>query len=165
MHLRRLLRIFVPDPQFVVTTCTEGRRRLLADPRVHRLLLEEWIRLRERHGWEVGRYVVMPDHVHLFMRRVGGGRRNSTLSEAVGGWKEWSAKRMLRELELAPPIWQREFFDEVVDSDDVASRRWNYIRRNPERAGLVGDDGAWPFAGAVHFESRRVALERPKTGC
>jgi hypothetical protein len=46
-----------------VTVCTSGRQPVLANPVIHGLLRESW----ERAGhWLVGRYVVMPDHIHLF---------------------------------------------------------------------------------------------------
>ena len=46
-----------------VTVCTRHRRRWLATPEVHELLCSVW---REATAWLVGRYVIMPDHIHLF---------------------------------------------------------------------------------------------------
>src|SRR5438270_2995335 len=46
-----------------LTVCTKDRRALLAKPRVHQLLVSAWSL---RSTWMVGRYVLMPDHVHLF---------------------------------------------------------------------------------------------------
>ena|ERR1017187_1746269 len=45
-------------------TCNmAGRRPLLANPGIHQLILEAWSKA---DHWMVGRYVFMPDHVHLF---------------------------------------------------------------------------------------------------
>jgi hypothetical protein len=30
------------------------------------ILVKEWQTARPRHGWVVGRYAIMPDHVHFF---------------------------------------------------------------------------------------------------
>jgi putative transposase len=46
-----------------VTACTFQRRRILACEETHNLILDAWTQAPE---WTVGRYVVMPDHVHLF---------------------------------------------------------------------------------------------------
>ncbi|MGA2788824.1 MAG: hypothetical protein ABSF60_14990 [Verrucomicrobiota bacterium] len=46
-----------------VSCNVEGRRSLLANPEIHQLLIETW---RKANHWLVGRYVVMPDHVHFF---------------------------------------------------------------------------------------------------
>ena len=47
----------------LVTACAHQRRRILARHDVHDLIVEAWKLAPE---WTVGRYVVMPDHVHLF---------------------------------------------------------------------------------------------------
>jgi putative transposase len=46
-----------------VTVCVDKRRPLLTRPEIVLLLLESW---RKADRWLVGRYVVMPDHLHLF---------------------------------------------------------------------------------------------------
>jgi REP element-mobilizing transposase RayT len=46
-----------------VTMCVEKRRPLLARPEVVALLLDCW---RLADHWRVGRWVAMPDHLHLF---------------------------------------------------------------------------------------------------
>ena len=35
------------------------------------------------------------------------------------------------------PLWQSEFFDHVIRSADSYTEKWNYVRENPVRAGLV----------------------------
>ena len=55
-----------PDQGHVIVflpCCTHGRSRWLADSVVHRLLREAWL---AASRWKVGRYVLMPDHLHLF---------------------------------------------------------------------------------------------------
>lgn len=34
----------------------------------HIFFVEEWRDAHLRHGWAIGRYVIMPDHVHFFCR-------------------------------------------------------------------------------------------------
>src|SRR3954447_4400317 len=46
-----------------VTVCTKDRKSLLANPEAHELLRTVWTGAR---NWVVGRYVIMPDHIHLF---------------------------------------------------------------------------------------------------
>jgi putative transposase len=49
-----------------VTVCVDKRRPPLARPEVVSLLLDSW---RRADRWLVGRYVVMPDHLHRFFAR------------------------------------------------------------------------------------------------
>ena len=46
-----------------LTICTKERRPLLASPEMHNHLREAWS---DSSRWLVGRYVILPDHLHLF---------------------------------------------------------------------------------------------------
>jgi putative transposase len=116
----------------------------------HSILREEWRGLSVQHGWAVGRYVVMPDHAHFFFRPLLDGAR--PLSEVVGRWKEWTAKRLLRALGEPAPLWQPEFFDHVLRSAESLAEKWIYVQENPVRAGLVTKAEDWPWAGSIDFE-------------
>jgi len=101
-----------------------------------------------RHGWRVGRYVVMPDHVHWFCA-AGGEREAKTLSGFVGNFKQWTARRLLQALGRPGPFWQGEFFDHVLRSRESYESKWLYVRENPVRAGLVARAEDWPYAGEI----------------
>jgi REP element-mobilizing transposase RayT len=46
-----------------LTVCVKRRRPLLANDKAARLIVDAW---QAATFWSVGRYVIMPDHVHLF---------------------------------------------------------------------------------------------------
>ena len=150
-HLRRLGRVWIDAPIYFVTTCTRNRREILACDDVANILISEWRAAHERHGWAVGRYVIMSDHVHFFCRAELDAK---TLSEFVGNWKSWTS-RAIKALVLprSPPaattLWQREFFDHVLHSAESYSEKWNYVRDNPVRAGLVSTADKWKYAGEI----------------
>jgi len=54
-----------PRNHYFVTTCAVKRRTILAALDVHNAIVGTW---RKASTWLVGRYVVMPDHIHLFCR-------------------------------------------------------------------------------------------------
>jgi REP element-mobilizing transposase RayT len=112
-HLRRLEHVWVRDPVYFITTCTQHRQQVLASRSVFEILLEEWRGARGRHRWLIGRYMVMPDHVHFFTRADDEGR---SLERMMNKWKEWTAKRCQPILEFPAPLWQARFFDHVIRS-------------------------------------------------
>ena len=65
----RLERIFqrYDPPLYFVTLCTQRRRNVLANEIVHRAIIRYGERGMERNV-ALGRYVIMPDHIHLFVR-------------------------------------------------------------------------------------------------
>ena len=150
-HLRRLERVWADAPIYFVTTCTKNRRAVLAQRDVAQILIEEWRLAHACHGWCVGRYVVMPDHVHFFCRSELDAR---TLSEFVGAWKRWTNRKInaldgLRSATAAGTLWQPEFFDHVLRSGENYGEKWIYVFDNPVRAGLVTASANWPFAGEI----------------
>lgn len=96
----------------------------------------------------MGAYVVMPDHVHFFVRAEND-ENTKTLSSFIGAWKEWTSKRIKRASGLAGSLWQAEFFDHVLRSGESYSEKWNYVRENPVREGLVTKADDWEFSGVL----------------
>ena len=154
-HLRRLDRVWIDQPIYFVTTCTKDRRRILARNDIANILTDEWLGARDRHGWAVGRYVIMPDHVHFFCRPEMDAK---TLSEFIAAWKSWTARRINKivaprsaSAATTSSLWQREFFDHVLRSSESYAEKWNYVFDNPVRAGLVTTADNWPYAGEVEL--------------
>ena len=147
-HLVRLSNVWLKNPIYFITSCTKDRKKILATEEVHRILLDEWIGAPERYGWFIGRYVIMPDHVHFF---ASPNSESVGLSRFVQGWKQWSSKRISKPLDIRP-IWHKQFFDHILRNNESRSEKWDYVRMNPVRAGLVENANDWTFSGSVHFE-------------
>jgi REP element-mobilizing transposase RayT len=46
-----------------LTVCSKDRKRIFARQDTGKIIVDAW---REARSWLVGRYVIMPDHIHLF---------------------------------------------------------------------------------------------------
>ena len=145
-HLRRLTNVWIENPLFFVTVCVAQRRPVLSNDVAARFLGEAWSNSRASYGWSIGRYVIMPDHVHFFARPA---LQAKPLAAFMRDWKKWTAKK-LGAADLVPrPVWQPEFFDHLLRSASSYSEKWEYVRANPVRAGLVAEPEQWPFAGEI----------------
>ena len=132
------------QPFYFVTFNTHKRLRLLARKEVHdgfRLFCER----AEKYNVAVGRYVIMPDHIHLFVVLPPTG---ITLSEWVHALRTVIGKKLLR-LGHQKPHWQEGSFDHVLRSAESYSQKWEYVRMNPVRAGLVERPEDWPYQGEI----------------
>jgi len=124
-----------------LTICTKNRKPLLANPAAHQVLAESW---REATHWLAGRYVILPDHVHLFCAPV----VDEPLRPWVAYWKNGVVRRLKSGSE---PFWQRDFWDVQIRSSQSYETQWEYIRHNPVRHGLVASAEEWPYQGEVHL--------------
>ena len=202
--------VFMPGGKPIIvflTVCTKGRHPWLATPEIHAHLRSVWI---GADAWFVGRYVVMPDHIHLFASpgSVGDGRKLIALHGPVDGnrvglpssptasWEGEAPAEPSWEGEApAEPSWEGEApaepslrsrpspegtevdFDNWVkywksqftkqhrdpshrwETDHWGTRikrgesygaKWEYVRGNPVRHGLVARVEDWPFQGEIH---------------
>jgi putative transposase len=133
-------------PMVFLTVCSQGRRRLFDKPDVHDVLKTSWFKA---EGWLVGRYVVMPDHVHLFCAP---GRLDfPPLVKWVQYWKSIASRSWPRPEEQ--PVWQRSFWDTQLRSGERYADKWEYVRYNPVRAGLCRLPEEWLFQGEMNVLS------------
>src|SRR5262249_54101682 len=126
-----------------ITVCTSGRVPWLANPEVHDCLVWIW---RQATAWFVGRYVLMPDHVHMF---ASPGTPELPLKNWVTYWKSLFSKRHQDRAHR----WQSDYWDTTLRGVDRYEEKWNYALNNPVRKGLVANASDWPFQGEV-FELR-----------
>ena len=143
-HLPRLENVWIPNPIYFLTCCTDQRRLLLANEPTSAVLISEFRNSRRIHRWSIGRYVIMPDHVHFFARPEPNAK---TLPDFIRDWKRWTAHQIVSITKATAPIWQPEYFDHVLRTPDSYSEKWVYVRQNPVRVGLALTPEGWPFAG------------------
>ena len=111
-----------------------------------KVVLEEYgRRAMEESDTAMGRYVIMPDHVHLFVC----GHVEFVLSPWVG-----RLKRAISVALSATRLWQPGFFDHILRSEESYGEKWEYVHENPVRAGLVTAAEDWPYQGEI------VAIDR-----
>jgi putative transposase len=145
-HLKRLERIWVEHPVFFITTNTAGKGRILAKECTANILIEEWRQAHKRHGWAIGPFVIMPDHVHFFCTPD---VDSESLSDFMLAWKQWTSKRIKRECGEAGTVWQEEFFDHVLRNEESYEEKREYIVQNPVRANLTKTVEDWPWQGEI----------------
>ena len=125
----------------MVTVCAKDRETWLASPDVHEALEETW---RNADAWAVGRYVMLPDHLHLFCSP-----RDPAvaLPSWIAYWKSLASRRWPRPGEK--PLWQKNFWDTELRTHERYEWKWQYVFANPVRRGLVARAEEWPFAGEI----------------
>ena len=153
-----------------VTVCVKDRRPVLANSEMHDWLRRAWIL---SDHWSVGRYVIMPDHLHLFcaprtwpalplrpwveywksmVARASNGYGPLTLpggtaSTPSGGSRSSDGRGGTRP---SRQLWQRDCWDTQLRRDESYLAKWEYVRYNPVRAGLCRTASEWLFQGELN---------------
>jgi putative transposase len=125
--------------------CTHDRRPILARPALHEAFVR-FAKTSPAHGVWVGRYVLMPDHLHVF---AGFGPVSISLARWEKSLKNYLSK-VFKTQGFPAPHWERGYFDHVIRSEESYEEKWRYVLENPVRKGLVLQAEDWPYAGEIH---------------
>ncbi len=137
-----------------VTVCTDKRKPILANVETVAVILKAW---RVADHWLVGRYVILPDHIHLFC--APGRHDHLPVQKWAAFWKSkvsnhWPDPKQ-------HPIWQVDCWDTQLRRGENYSTKWEYVRNNPVRHGLVACAEEWPYQGELNIARlARCLVER-----
>ena len=151
-------------PVYFVTFGTHQRQLCLAQPDIHAAFLAFVQRGWDEHRIAVGRYVIMPEHVHLLVSggadfdlggwvkllkqclgkvvRADASQGSASRRDAATPCSHASVRR-----EAARRIWQEGFFDHLIRRGEKLASVWEYLRQNPKLAGLAEAPEDWPYQG------------------
>jgi len=155
-HLKRIP-VWLPADQsvvYLVTACCAERRKIFAHAEAVRVGAECLGRIAQRQAWNALKVCFMPDHVHLLLSPMK--EREQSLSDFIRAWKSCVVLR-LRRIGIADEIWQPEFHDRLLRSDEKLDEKWEYVRQNPVRAGLCQEPEEYPFCGTMEEILRRLS--------
>lgn len=123
-----------------VTVCSRHREKNLANAVVHQALLTAW---HKADRWMIGAYVIMPDHIHFFCSPT-----DVTLE--IEPWITFWKREFPRTLGAGAPRFQTDAFHHRLRNEERYEEKWEYVRANPVRAGLVKDSEDWPYQGVLN---------------
>ncbi len=107
---------------------------LLRDPELRRQLIGA-LKYFDDDRYEIGSYVVMPNHVHVVLRPLPGKPRNS-LEEILQDRKRASSFAIGKLDGKRGSIWQAESYDRIIRDPQHLWRCLQYIGKNPKKANL-----------------------------
>ncbi|MSQ93071.1 MAG: hypothetical protein EXR98_00780 [Gemmataceae bacterium] len=134
--------LFVDGQPIIIfdTVCTKDRSPWLASDAVHQLLREIW---QEASAWWMGRYMIMPDHIHFFAAAT-----ESTI--AFDSWVKYWKSQFTKRHKVPEHRWLTDHWDVRIRNETAYEEKWDYVLQNPERAGLVAKPKDWQWQGVIH---------------
>ncbi len=152
-------RVNESDHARFITFSTYQRLKIFSTDPLRDAFVEQLQLARDRHGFLLHAWVIMPDHAHLLIRVPGDGDPNALLKALKLGlskrltrrWKELDAPILTRLVDSSGThrIWQRGGgYDRNIVSEDEFNEKVGYIHMNPVRAGLVRTPLEWKWSSA-----------------
>lgn len=145
-HLKRIP-VWIPSNQSVVyfvTVCCADRKKVFINDTAVKTALESLLKCADATSWAIPQICLMPDHIHLIALPMDD--REQKPSKLMQRWKS-SSKQRLNRMGVDGDIWQKEFFDRLLRSDESLTGKWRYVEMNPVRAGLCAEPDEYPYLG------------------
>ncbi len=134
--------------RYYVTICTFNKEKLfLNDKVVKSLILPILEETSEKYCFKIWAYCFMPDHLHILIE---GEDVASDFKKFVSIFKQISGYRYKRM--YCKNLWQVNYYEHVLRSQEDSKRIANYIFDNPIRKKLVNRRCEYPFMGSYVFE-------------
>jgi REP element-mobilizing transposase RayT len=146
-RLQQIFQCYDP-PLFFITICTLHRRKVDPLDTAHAAFRKYVFRGVDEFEIGLGRYVIMPDHMHFFVQ----GDKEFDLGKWVNGLKR--AIPVAIGATNKRPLWQPGFFDHGLRNDERYAPKWEYVQQNPVRARLVDSAAEWQYQGEI------IAIDR-----
>lgn len=157
------------DLHFLTFSCYR-RLSLLGTRRARNLFVHALGRIRERYGFQLAGYVVMPEHVHLLISET----PKATPSLVLKVLKQRVSRDLRRRRRRVPPgqlgfafsrdyarlprFWQARFYDFNVWSAKKRGEKLEYMHMNPVTRGLVKHPRDWPWSSWSFYEKGEKGL-------
>lgn len=125
---------------YFVTTVTAQRRRLFQVSANAHLLQQTLFEYRDKEGFLLHAYVIMPDHLHAILTPAPDVSLEKAMQHIKGGF----SFRLKSKLD----VWMRSFNQTQVLSGDKYLAAMRYIEENPVRSRLVASAVEYSYGSA-----------------
>jgi len=127
-------------------------------PKVAEILVQRILAYREKGGYRLHEFVVMPNHFHLLITPG-----ETTLEKAVQLIKGGSSHEIHTKFGNKMEIWQIGFHDWTIRDNEDYWAKVRYIQMNPVQARLVEHPEDWQFGSACGKYSMDPTPEKLKS--
>ncbi|MCB5270672.1 MAG: transposase [Candidatus Cloacimonetes bacterium] len=107
------------------------------------ILLSDILRSLHDEYYALYAFTIMPNHVHILLKPLTVDEKDLSLAEIMHKIKGSSARQINLVLQRQGKLWQREYYDHWVRTDQEMWNVVEYIRQNPVRAKLASDPECW----------------------
>lgn len=137
---------------------------LLTDNGIRQIIINEIDNARNKFGFRLIAYVLMPEHVHIVLIP----KANSKVGFIIGEIKRFSSKRIheylikqkskllekliVKRNDIAQFVfWQRRCYDHNIRSEKAMWEKVNYCHNNPVKRGMVKSPADWKWSSYNYY--------------
>jgi len=170
---RSRYRIFEQEYPYFLTDTVVAWLPVFSYPAYVEIVLESWRFLQRERGINIFGYVILENHLHWIAA-------GPDLSEHIGRFKSFTARRIIDELEKRGfitlreelryfkqrhksdqkhQLWQEGSHPQQIQNDEMMLQKLEYIHNNPLRRGYVDEPTHWRYSSARNYAGKEGLIE------
>ena len=142
----RKKRVFIEGAFYHVSSRANNKNRVFETNLGQKIMLLTLEDAKEKFGFELTNFCIMPTHIHLLIRPKNG----ICLSKIMQWIKARSARRLHFMHGSSDHIWGHRYFARAIKDHLEYNHVMNYIDQNPVKAGFATNPADWKLSGAYH---------------
>jgi len=140
-------RDLITGATYHVISRTNKRELAFEQPTARHVALLFLREAKEKFGFQLFNFCIMPTHIHLLIAPKGG----DSLSTIMCWIKTQTSKAWNGIYHSSDHLWGHRFFARPISGIQDYYTVMNYIDQNPVKDGLVENIGDWEDSGAYHI--------------
>jgi putative transposase len=136
-----------------VTSKTKNNKPIFLSKTNAEIFIQTLFYCRERYGFLLLGFIIMPDHFHALIMP----KRGYSISSVIQKIKSLFAYKM-RNMGIRRALWQKSFYDFIVYSEEKCREKLNYMYANPIRKGIVDNLRDYQFS-SINYPSRMDVID------
>jgi putative transposase len=131
--------------RFVTFSCYHSRK-YFDKPEIYNLFIEHLKLLRNKHGFKLYGYVIMPDHVHMVLYPQPDTKMGYLIRELKSKMAREYFSKYCKNNSDNNVFWQKRCYDHNCRTPEIVVEKINYCHNNPVRAGLTSEPSEWEWS-------------------
>ncbi len=151
----RYRRSIVPGGTFFFTVVTFDRMPFLTEPIARQCLHAAWKQTTYAYPFKTDAVCLLPDHIHCIWTLPNGDSEFSIRWKMIKSLftRSWlqndgreGHRNIVRKKHREAAVWQRRYWEHVIQDDNDLSKHFDYIHYNPVKHGFVNHPARWPWS-------------------
>ena len=156
----RHLRTLKDGAIYHVTSEINRNEMDLKSPWIKSMFLTYIKKAKQKYPFQLVSFCIMDNHIHLIIKPAQGQSLSKIMQRIKGNFARYWNKLHDKK---SGHLWGKRFFSKIVDDLRYFVRVFNYIEKNPEKAGIVKQAGDWEFGSLYHhLHGRTDVVDVPR---
>jgi putative transposase len=133
--------------RYFITLCTYDKKPIFTSKSSISWLIDVLRKQSKTFGFKIWAYCFMPDHLHLLIE---GEKSDSDMKRFISSYKQHTGYHYKKK--TSSRLWQINYYEHVLRSEEDTINVANYIFANPVRKGIVEDYTQYEFLGSFEYD-------------